>query len=345
LLTSPTGDRVTAGTNPPIIRFEGVRKYFAQSGGVLASIAGRSARAVKAVDGVDLQIARSEVLALVGESGSGKTTLGEIATLLTRPSRGKIFLRDVDIVGLSARSLRRMRRHLQIIFQDPFESLNPRMTVFRTLAEPLQVNEKLSRNEVFQRVISIVGEVGLRPAEVYLYRFPTELSGGQRQRVAIARALILRPDFVVADEPVSMLDVSVAAGILNLMLDLREKFGTAILFITHDLGVAGYIGDRIATMYRGKIVELGRSDEIRSNPLHPYTQQLIAAVPVISTKAKRPRTQSVLQISEREQEALGCRYQFRCPWVMEECRQREPPLTEALPGHSVACFKYPSHGN
>lgn len=336
---------MTAATDRPIIRFEGVRKYFAPSGGVLASIVGRAGRSIKAVDGIDLQIGRAEVVALVGESGSGKTTLGEIATLLLRPSKGKIFLRDVDIVRLSARKLRRMRRHLQIIFQDPFESLNPRMTVFRTLAEPLQVNEKLSRLAIYQRVVAILDEVGLRPAEVYLYRFPTELSGGQRQRVAIARALILRPDFVVADEPVSMLDVSVAAGILNLMLELRNKLGTAILFITHDLGVAGYVGDRIATMYRGKIVELGGSNDVRSGPLHPYTQQLIAAIPVVSAGAKRPRTQATLQVNEQEQGAVGCQYQFRCPWVMGVCRQREPPLAEVRPGHSVACFKYPLSEN
>ncbi|MGB6441758.1 MAG: ABC transporter ATP-binding protein, partial [Thermoplasmata archaeon] len=257
-----------------------------------------------------------------------------------RPSKGQIFLRDVDIVRLSARKLRRMRRHLQIIFQDPFESLNPRMTVFRTLAEPLQVNERLPRAEVYQRVVAILSDVGLRPPDVYLYRFPTELSGGQRQRIAIARALILRPDFVVADEPVSMLDVSVAAGILNLMLELRDKLGTAILFITHDLGVAGYVGDRIATMYRGKIVELGGSEDVRTGPLHPYTQQLIAAVPVVSAETKRPRTEASLQVGEKEHGALGCQYQFRCPWVMGVCRQREPPLTEVRPGHSVACFKY-----
>ena len=324
----------------PILRLEGVRKYFAQSGGVLSSIFGRSGRPIRAVDGIDLQVGRGEVVALVGESGSGKTTLGEIATLLLRPSQGRIFLRDVDIVRLSARKLRRMRRHLQIVFQDPFESLNPRMTVFRTLAEPLQVNEKPPRSEVYRRVVAILNDVGLRPAEVYLYRFPTELSGGQRQRVAIARALILSPDFVVADEPVSMLDVSVAAGILNLMLDLRQKLGTAILFITHDLGVAGYVGDRIATMYRGKIVELGPAGEVRGDPLHPYTRQLISAIPVVSSETKRSRTQTTLKVSEAEQSALGCQYQFRCPWVMGVCRKAEPPLAEARPAHMVACFKY-----
>jgi peptide/nickel transport system ATP-binding protein len=219
------------------------------------------------------------------------------------------------------------------------------MTVYRTLAEPIQVNEKLSRREVYQRVVATLNEVGLGPAEIYLYRFPTELSGGQRQRVAIARALILRPDFVVADEPVSMLDVSVAAGILNLMLDLRAKLGTAILFITHDLSVAGYVGDRIATMYRGKIVELGRSEEIRSTPLHPYTQQLISAIPTVNPGTKRQRIAANLRVAESEDRAVGCRYQFRCPWVMESCRRSEPALTEVHPGHFVACFKYANPPN
>ncbi|HEY1197755.1 MAG TPA: oligopeptide/dipeptide ABC transporter ATP-binding protein [Thermoplasmata archaeon] len=323
-----------------IIRVVGVRKHFATSGSLLGSIFGRRSKPIKAVDGVDLEIGRAEVVSLVGESGSGKTTLGEIATMLLPPSQGKIFLRDVDITRLKSRKLRRVRRHFQIIFQDPFESLNPRMTVYRTVAEPVWVNEKLPRSEVYSRVITMLNDVGLTPPEIYLYRLPAELSGGQRQRVAIARALILKPDFVVADEPVSMLDVSVAAGILNLMLDLRAKLGTAFLFITHDLNVAGYVGDRIATMYRGLIVEIGYSVDVISTPLHPYTQLLISAIPVVNTTAKRARLEATIQVTEKEQEATGCKYQFRCPWVMDVCKKSEPVLTEVRTGHFASCFKY-----
>jgi len=324
----------------PVIRVVGVRKYFGSSMGLLASIFGRQADPIKAVDGVDLEIGHAEVVCLVGESGSGKTTLGEIATMLLTPSQGRIFLREVDLAQLRARKLRRMRRHIQIIFQDPFDPPNPRMTVYRAVAEPVLVNEKLPRAQVYQRVIAILNDVGLAPAEIFLYRFPTELSGGQRQRVAIARALIMKPDFVVADEPVSMLDVSVAAGILNLMLDLRSKFGTAFLFITHDLGVAGYVGDRVATMYRGKIVEIGDSEDLMNVPLHPYTQQLISAIPAVDSVGKRARLEAVPPLTKEELKAPGCKYQFRCPWVMEVCRKLEPVLTEVRPRHLVSCFKH-----
>jgi peptide/nickel transport system ATP-binding protein len=328
-----------------VIRVVGLRKYFAASSGLLASILSGRSKPVKAVDGVDLEISRAEVVSLVGESGSGKTTLGEITTMLLPPSQGKVFLRDVNLADLKPRRLRRMRRHIQIIFQDPFESLNPRMTVYRTVAEPVLVNEKLPRAEVYRRVVTMLNEVGLAPAESFLYRFPTELSGGQRQRVAIARALILKPDFVVADEPVSMLDVSVAAGILNLMLDLRAKLGTAFLFITHDLGVAGYVGDRVATMFQGRIVEIGSSENVMATPLHPYTQLLISAIPVVDPTTKRSRLATNIQVTDRERGALGCKYQFRCPWVMDVCRKTEPDLMEVRTGHFAACFKYTRRPN
>lgn len=324
----------------PIVRLEGIKKQFGSSGGFLSSLFGSGPRPIQAVDGVDLEVGRGEVVCLVGESGSGKTTLGEIAVMLLRPTEGRILLDRVDLARLRAGRLRRKRRSFQIIFQDPFDSLNPRMTVYRAVAEPVQVNERLPRAEVYRRVVEILNDVGLRPAELFLYRLPAELSGGQRQRVAIARAVVMRPDFVVADEPVSMLDVSVAAGILNLMLDLRKKYGTAFLFITHDLAVAGYLGDRVATMFRGRIVELGETRAVLSDPLHPYTQRLVSAIPTVQADGKRVRQDPPPTVDRAMLDAPGCRYQFRCPWVMDVCRERDPGLREVRPGRLVACLKY-----
>jgi peptide/nickel transport system ATP-binding protein len=325
----------------PVIRAKGVRKQFTASRGLIESFLGRGTRFVAAVDGVDLAIARGEIVSLVGESGSGKTTFGEVVALLQPASAGTIVLDGTDVTHFSGRRLRRMRRHVQVIFQDPFDSLDPRMTVYRTLAEPVVVNEKLSKHEVYQRVLATLTEVGMTPPEIFLYRYPGELSGGQRQRVSIARALILRPNFVVADEPVSMLDVSVAAGILNLMLDLRSRHRTAFLLITHDLGVARYIGDRIATMFRGKIVEVGPADAVVSDPLHPYTRQLMSAVPIVDAVGKRTRIETTPTSAAGTSEAtVGCRYQLRCPWVKEVCRRTEPDLLEIRPGHFAACFRY-----
>lgn len=323
-----------------VIRAVGVRRHFYPNRGIIASLLGGKAHAVRAVDGVSLDIRRGEIVSLVGESGSGKTTLGEVLTMLQRPSAGNIVMDGTDLSRLRPRKLRSYRRRMQVVFQDPYQSLDPRMTTYRTVAEPLQVNEDLRRDEVYARVASMLEGVGLSPAEAFLYKYPRELSGGQRQRVAIARALILNPDFVVADEPVSMLDVSVASGILNLMLDLRAKLGTAFLFITHDLAVARYISDRIAIMYRGHIVEIGAAGEVTRHPIHPYTQLLLSAVPTINVTARRTRVVSDLESADRERDAPGCSFQFRCPFVMDKCRGVVPPFVEVEPAHSAACFKY-----
>lgn len=332
---------MTVTTDGYVVRAQGVRKVFHPHGGLLSSLAGRAGKAVKAVDGVDLDIHRGEIVSLVGESGSGKTTLGEVLTMLQRPTEGRILLEGVDVSRLKTGALRAHRKRMQIVFQDPYQSLDPRMTIFRTVAEPVQVHEHPDKDTLYDRVVGMLDGVGLSPATSFLYKFPRDLSGGQRQRVAIARALILNPEFVVADEPVSMLDVSVASGILNLMLDLRAKLGTAFLFITHDLAVARYISDRIAIMYRGRIVEIGPAKDIAENPLHPYTQLLLSAIPVAEARGKRERVVSDLETSAKEQDASGCKFQFRCPFVMDVCRERSPRLTELGPGHAAACYKYP----
>jgi peptide/nickel transport system ATP-binding protein len=327
-----------------VVRARGVKKYFEPAAGIIRSIVGRRRQIIKAVDGVDLDINRSEILSLVGESGSGKTTTGEVLILLQSPSEGSIFLKGTNLSSLRKRQLRKYRRQMQIVFQDPYQSLDPRMTVFRTIAEPIRVNERIAKDELSSRVMSMLEQVGLSPPDAFLHKYPTELSGGQRQRVAIARALVLKPDFVVADEPVSMLDVSVASGILNLMLDLRQKYQTAFLFITHDLAVARYISDRIAIMYRGNIVELGSAADVVERPYHPYTQLLLSAVPVADVSAERKRVETRTDVMEKEYAAVGCRFQYRCPWVKDVCRSSVPELVQLESGHSVACYKYPSGG-
>lgn len=333
---------MNGGSSPYVVRASGLRKYFSPNRGIVASLLSGKGRIVKAVDDVSLEIRKGEIVSLVGESGSGKTTFGEALIMLQPPSRGSILVNEIDLCELRPEKLRAYRRHMQIVFQDPYQSLNPRMTIFRTVAEPLVVHEEHNKTEVYARVVSMLSSVGLSPAEAFLYKYPRELSGGQRQRVAIARALILEPEFVVADEPVSMLDVSVASGILNLMLDLRSKLGTAFLFITHDLAVARYISDRIAIMYRGRIVEIGRSPDVTRNPLHPYTRLLLSAIPVADISTHRERVVSDIETVEKEAEAVGCKFQFRCPLVMDMCRDAVPELVEVESDHYVACYKYPS---
>ena len=326
---------------PFVVRATGVHKYFHPRRGIAASLVGGRGRVVKAVEDVSLEIRRSEIVSLVGESGSGKTTLGEVMTMLQRPTRGGIFLSGTDLSRLRAGKLRPYRKEMQVVFQDPYLSLDPHMTIYRTVAEPLEVNRGHDREKVYARVVTMLSDVGLSPAEAFLYKFPRELSGGERQRVAIARALILEPQFVVADEPVSMLDVSVASGILNLMLDLRAKLGTAFLFITHDMAVARYISDRIAIMYRGRIVEIGQAADVTERPFHPYTQLLLSAVPVVDVLTKREHVASDLETADWDQTVVGCSFQLRCPFVMEKCREVVPELVEVEPGHYAACYKYP----
>jgi len=302
---------------------------------------------VHAVDGISLAIKRGEVLSLVGESGSGKSTLARTIVKLNMPTEGAVFFQGQDIFKLSRGGTKRFRRKVQMIFQDPYESLNPQSNVFNIVLDPMIIHNLVShgRAEREERVSELLKMVGLDPS-TRMNRYPHELSGGERQRVSIARALSLTPEFVIADEPVSMLDVSIRIGILNLMLSLKEKFNLTYLFITHDLGVAKYIGTRIAVMYFGKIVEIASSDEIINHPMHHYTNLLLASIPqspkANDTILSGSKTQSDY-VLESTNPPPGCRFNPRCPYANEKCRTEEPILTELSPGHFVACH-YPLSG-
>jgi len=308
---------------------EGLRKYFRQTRG------GRKA-IVRAVDGVSFTMRRGEILSLVGESGSGKTTVGRLVTRLLTPDDGKIIFDGIDITWMPEKRLRPLRRRFQVIFQDPYASLNPRMPIGKAIAEPLVVHGIADWPEARRRALELLERVGLVPAEEFYDRLPSQLSGGQRQRAVIARAVALEPDLIVADEAVSMVDVSMRASILELLEEFRRELGTAILFITHDLAVARLISDRIAVMYVGKIVEIGPTEEIVRNPRHPYTRALMTSVPSIRRR-RRERFPILGEIADPSNIPPGCRYHPRCPLADDRCRMEEPSLREAGPGHLVAC--------
>jgi len=320
-----------------VIRVKDLKKYFELHAGMF-KFWGEPIY-VKAVDGISFDIKKGEVFGLVGESGCGKTTTGRLLTRLEDPTAGSILFHGKDIARLKGKGLKDYRRNVQMIFQDPYESLNPRFTVLKTVMEPLLIHGiGETYDERVEMVIKALEDAELKPAEEYLERFPHELSGGQRQRVAIARALVLRPQFIVADEPVSMLDVSIRAGVMNLMLDLREKYGIPYLFITHDIAVARYMSDRMAVMYLGKIVEMGETDEIIFNHLHPYTKALISAVPVPDPDHKHGRVEIKGEIPSPINLPPGCRFWPRCPYAQKGlCDVKDPPLAEVKDGHYVAC--------
>ena len=300
----------------------------------------RKARYVHAVDGIDLNLKRGEVLALVGESGCGKSTLALTLMGLEKPTDGKIIFDGEEITHADDRTCKRLRQRIQMIFQDPYESLNPTQTIEEIVAEPLVVHGLERSAKTRQaRVVKAMEDAGLKPADTYLRRFPHELSGGQRQRVVIAGALVLEPYLLLADEPVSMLDVSIRAEILNLLADLRKTRQISIIFITHDLGTVGYFADRVAVMYLGRIVEVGPTKKILKNPQHPYTKALLSVIPVPNPRLRRERV--ILQGETPNPIDLpsGCRFHPRCPKVSEECKVSDPAWREPAPGHRVACLK------
>ena len=292
---------------------------------------------LKAVDHVSFQLDANETLGLVGESGCGKSTLGRTVLRLTEATSGKILYNGDDIARYGAEEMRLMRKRMQMIFQDPYASLNPRMTVREAIRSPLDVFQIGTKAERDERVLQVMKRVGLN--EYHLNRYPHEFSGGQRQRVVIARALITNPEFIVCDEPVAALDVSVRSQVLNLLQDLQAEFHLSYLFISHDLSVVKHISNRIAVMYLGSMVELAEKHEFYNNPLHPYTEALMSAIPIPDTDIQRKRIQLTGEIPSPLNPPPGCKFQTRCPYATEQCRREQPRLQDVGGGHMVACFR------
>jgi oligopeptide transport system ATP-binding protein len=318
-----------------LLRIEHLKMYFPITQGIVIQ---RHVGDIKAVDDVTFSIYSGETLGLVGESGCGKSTTGRCILQLYRPTDGKVYFEDQNLVDLKGEALRRMRRRMQMIFQDPYASLNPRMTVGQIVGEPLEVHNILKGKAQKERVQELLRIVGLNP--YFINRYPHEFSGGQRQRVGIARALAVQPAFIVADEPISALDVSIQAQIINLLEDLQDQFGLTYLFIAHDLSVVRHISNRIAVMYLGKIVELTDRDTLYENPLHPYTQALLSAVPIPDPAVEAQRRRVILKgdVPSPANPPKGCNFNTRCPVSMEICFLEEPEFKDVGNGHYCACY-------
>jgi oligopeptide transport system ATP-binding protein len=328
----------TNGKGAKLLEVRDLKMHFPITRGIIFQ---RQVGAIKAVDGIDFEMYRGETLGLVGESGCGKSTTGRAILQLHRPTDGSVLFEGKELTKTKGEELRRMRRRMQMIFQDPYASLNPRMTVGSIIGEPLEVhgigNTKKERQE---RVQELLKTVGLNP--YFVNRYPHEFSGGQRQRIGVARALAVNPAFIVCDEPISALDVSIQAQIINLLEDLQDELNLTYLFIAHDLSVVRHISDRIAVMYLGKIVELADRDELYTNPKHPYTQALLSAVPIPDPVIEGKRKRIILEgdVPSPANPPKGCHFSTRCPRVMDICRQQEPPFKEYEQGHYAACFLY-----
>ena len=320
-------------SNEILLRVDSLVKHFPIYEGVIR----RQVGAVHAVDGVSFDIHKGETLGLVGESGCGKSTAGRTILRLYKPTDGHVYYDGTDLASLSDREMRAMRRKLQIIFQDPYASLNPRMTVADIVGEPLVVHKVANGKEVQERVQELLRLVGLNPA--FADRYPHEFSGGQRQRIGVARALALQPDLIICDEPISALDVSIQAQVINLLEDLQKQFGLTYLFIAHDLSVVRHISDRVAVMYLGVIVELAARDELYDHPLHPYSQALLSAVPIPDPVAEERRQRIILEgdVPSPVNPPSGCRFRTRCPIAESICTEEKPEWREVKEGHYVAC--------
>ena len=322
---------VDVKSNPNLVEVKNLVKYYPVLGGVFKRVVAH----VKAVDGVSFDIKAGETLGLVGESGCGKSTVGHTIIRLLEKTSGTVDFNGVDIFSLKGEELKQMRKNMQIVFQDPYGSLDPRLPIGDSIAEGLKIHRIGTNQEQFEMVLSIMSKVGLE--DYHAVRYPHEFSGGQRQRIGIARALILNPKFLVLDEPVSALDVSVQAQVLNLLKQLQKDMGLTYLFVAHNLGVVEHISDRVAVMYLGKIVEITSREQLFLKPLHPYTQALMSAIPVPNPKLKKQRTILSGDVPSPLNPPSGCRFHPRCPIAKADCSVNEPELRELLPGHQVSC--------
>ena len=320
--------------NTTLLRVENLTKHFPVTRGIIFQ---KQVGAVQAVDDISFEIKKGETFGLVGESGCGKSTTGRAILQLHKPTAGKVYFEDTELTTASPAVLRKMRRNMQIIFQDPYASLNPRMTVGSIIAEPLEIHNIGSSKERQERVQELLKLVGLNP--YFVNRYPHEFSGGQRQRIGVARALALQPEFIVCDEPISALDVSIQAQVVNLLEELQDEFGLTYLFIAHDLSMVRHISDRVAVMYLGKVVELATRNELYEDPLHPYAKALLSAVPIPDPVMEEKRRRIILEgdVPSPINPPSGCRFHPRCPIAEDVCKQAVPEWREAKPGHWVAC--------
>jgi oligopeptide transport system ATP-binding protein len=324
----------TADSGDVLVRVDHLKKYFPiRKGAIISRLVGN----VKAVDDVSFEIRRGETLGVVGESGCGKSTTGRAVLQLHKPTSGRVFLGDIELTALSPKEIRRLRPRMQMIFQDSYDSLNPRHSVKKIIAEPLVVQGTLPAGKIHDRVVELLELVGLQAS--HMVRFPHEFSGGQRQRINIARALALNPDFVVCDEPISALDVSIQAQVVNLFEDLQKQLGLTYMFIAHDLSMVQHISHRVAVMYLGNLVELTRRDKLFHDPLHPYTQSLMSAVPIPEPRLERQRKRIPLEgeVPSPANPPAGCVFHTRCPLARDICEEEHPPYREVLTDHLVAC--------